>query len=217
MYRVRKVENMNEAIMEVLNNESLDTNESRAEAIKKALATLVVPKDKFNDLSKRLQNVEAEKNVLQTNNSDLQSKYDELRTKNMTADEKAKEELEQLKKDKEMVARQLSEIAVEKILAQNNISIENYGEEEYKNLVNDLISDTVDNSSIKANNFIKIFNKQKEIVEKETTSNLLKNTPAPNTGTDDNVITKEDFDKMTYTQMLDFMKENPELYKEYTK
>ena len=217
MYRVRKVENMNEAIMEVLNNESLDTNESRAEALKKALATLVVPKDKFNDLSKRLQNVEAEKNVLQTNNSDLQSKYDELRTKNMTADEKAKEELEQLKKDKEMVARQLSEIAVEKILAQNNISIENYGEEEYKNLVNDLISDTVDNSSIKANNFIKIFNKQKEIVEKETTSNLLKNTPAPNTGTDDNVITKEDFDKMTYTQMLDFMKENPELYKEYTK
>ena len=208
---------MNEAIMEVLNNESLDTNESRAEALKKALATLVVPKDKFNDLSKRLQNVEAEKNVLQTNNSDLQSKYDELRTKNMTADEKAKEELEQLKKDKEMVARQLSEIAVEKILAQNNISIENYGEEEYKNLVNDLISDTVDNSSIKANNFIKIFNKQKEIVEKETTSNLLKNTPAPNTGTDDNVITKEDFDKMTYTQMLDFMKENPELYKEYTK
>lgn len=217
MYRVRKVENMNEAIMEVLNNKSLDTNESRAEALKKALATLVVPKDKFNDLSKRLQNVEAEKNVLQTNNSDLQSKYDELRTKNMTADEKAKEELEQLKKDKEMVARQLSEIAVEKILAQNNISIENYGEEEYKNLVNDLISDTVDNSSIKANNFIKIFNKQKEIVEKETTSNLLKNTPAPNTGTDDNVITKEDFDKMTYTQMLDFMKENPELYKEYTK
>ena len=208
---------MNEAIMEVLNNESLDTNESRAEALKKALATLVVPKDKFNDLSKRLQNVEAEKNVLQTNNSDLQSKYDELRTKNMTADEKAKEELEQLKKDKEMVARQLSEIAVEKILAQNNISIENYGEEEYKNLVNDLISDTVDNSSIKANNFIKIFNKQKEIVEKETTSNLLKNTPAPNTGTDDNVITKEDFNKMTYTQMLDFMKENPELYKEYTK
>ena len=52
--------------MEVLNNEDLDTNESRAEAIRKALATLVVPKDKFNDLSKRLQGVEAEKNVLQT-------------------------------------------------------------------------------------------------------------------------------------------------------
>ena len=202
---------MNEAIMEVLNNEALDTNESRAEAIRKALATLVVPKDKFNDLSKRLQGVEAEKNVLQTNNSELQSKYDELRTKNMTADEKAKEELEKLKRDK-----QLSEIAVEKILAQNNINIETYGEEEYRNLVSDLIADSVDNSQIKTNNFVKIFNKQKEIVEKETTSNLLKNTPSPKTGTDDNVVTKEDFNKMTYSQMMDFMKENPELYKEYT-
>ncbi len=207
---------MNEAIMEVLNNEALDTNESRAEAIRKALATLVVPKDKFNDLSKRLQGVEAEKNVLQTNNSELQSKYDELRTKNMTADEKAKEELEKLKRDKELVAKQLSEIAVEKILAQNNINIETYGEEEYRNLVSDLIADSVDNSQIKTNNFVKIFNKQKEIVEKETTSNLLKNTPSPKTGTDDNVVTKEDFNKMTYSQMMDFMKENPELYKEYT-
>ena len=207
---------MNEAIMEVLNNKALDTNESRAEAIRKALATLVVPKDKFNDLSKRLQGVEAEKNVLQTNNSELQSKYDELRTKNMTADEKAKEELEKLKRDKELVAKQLSEIAVEKILAQNNINIETYGEEEYRNLVSDLIADSVDNSQIKTNNFVKIFNKQKEIVEKETTSNLLKNTPSPKTGTDDNVVTKEDFNKMTYSQMMDFMKENPELYKEYT-
>lgn len=207
---------MNEAIMEVLNNEALDTNESRAEAIRKALATLVVPKDKFNDLSKRLQGVEAEKNVLQTNNSELQSKYDELRTKNMTADEKAKEELEKLKRDKELVAKQLSEIAVEKILAQNNINIETYGEEEYRNLVSDLIADSVDNSQIKTNNFVKIFNKQKEIIEKETTSNLLKNTPSPKTGTDDNVVTKEDFNKMTYSQMMDFMKENPELYKEYT-
>ena len=207
---------MNEAIMEVLNNEDLDTYESRAEAIRKALATLVVPKDKFNDLSKRLQGVEAEKNVLQTNNSELQSKYDELRTKNMTADEKAKEELEKLKRDKELVAKQLSEIAVEKILAQNNINIETYGEEEYRNLVSDLIADSVDNSQIKTNNFVKIFNKQKEIVEKETTSNLLKNTPSPKTGTDDNVVTKEDFNKMTYSQMMDFMKENPELYKEYT-
>ena len=91
-----------------------------------------------------------------------------------------------------------------------------YGEEEYRNLVSDLIADSVDNSQIKTNNFVKIFNKQKEIVEKETTSNLLKNTPSPKTGTDDNVVTKEDFNKMTYSQMMDFMKENPELYKEYT-
>lgn len=204
--------------MEVLNNESLVDNESRAEALRKALATLVMPKDKFNDLSKRLQNLEAEKNVLQATNSDLQSKYDDLRTKNMTADEKAKEELEQLKRDKETVARQLSEIAIEKVLTQSGINSETYGDEEYKSLVNDLVSDTPDNSKVKADNFIKIFNKQKELVEKETTSNLLKNTPTPQTGADGGQgVTKEDFDKMTYSEMMNFMKESPELYAEYSK
>ena len=208
---------MNEAILKVLSDETLETNESKADAIKKALATITIPKEKFNDLSQRLQNVEAEKNNLLTTNTELETKYNELRTKNMTADEKAKDELEQLKKDKELVARQLSEIAVEKILTKNSITSENYGEEEYKNLVNDLISDSVENSSNKANNFVKILNKQKDYVEKETTSKLLKNTPSPQTGVDDKVVTKDDFDKMTYSEMMNFMNESPELYKEYMK
>ena len=208
---------MNEAILKVLSDETLETNESKADAIKKALATITIPKEKFNDLSQRLQNVEAEKNNLITTNSELETKYNELRTKNMTDDEKAKEELEKLRKDKELVARQLSEIAVEKILTKNGISSENYGEEEYKNLINDLISDSVDNSSNKANNFVKILNKQKDFVEKETTSKLLKNTPSPQTGADDKIVTKEDFEKMTYSEMMNFMKESPELYNEYVK
>jgi len=209
---------MNEAIMEVLNNETLETNESKAEALGKALAKFIVPKDTFNKLSERLHNVETEKSVLESNNSDLQKKYDELRTQNMTADEKAKDELEQLKKDKEEVARQLSEIAVEKILTQSGINAENYGEEEYTELVSNLIADNVDNSKAKADNFVKILNKQKEFVEKSTTSNLLQNTPIPNGGqSNDDVVTKEDFDKMTYSQMMNFMNENPELYAEYSK
>lgn len=211
---------MNEAIMKVLNDESLETNESKLEAIKKELATRVVPKDKFNDLSKRVQNLEAEKNVLETNNSDLKKQNDELRIKNMTEEELQKEEKEQFERDKKEVARQLSEIAVEKILAQNNISIDTYGEEDYQKIVNDLIADNVENSSNKANNFIKIFNKQKEIVEKETTSNLLNQTPKPKGGNndgEDGTVSKEDFDKMTYSEMMNFMKEQPELYAEYTK
>ena len=207
---------MNEAIMKVLNNESFDTNESKAEALRKELATVVVPKEKFNELSQRLQNVEAEKNVLQTNNSDLQTKYDELRTKHMSEEDLKKEELEKLKKDKEMVAKQLSEIAVERILTKNGINVEEYGEETYQGILKDLVSDNVENSSVKANNFVKMFNKQRELVEQQTKTNLLQNTPTPKTGEQDKVITKEDFEKMTYSQMMNFMTENPELYKEYT-
>lgn len=208
---------MNEAIMKVLNDETLETNESKADALKKALATLTIPKDKFNDLSQRLQNVEAEKNALQETNSNLQKSYDDLRTKNMTEEERAKDELEQLRKDKETVARQLSEIAVEKILNKNGINVDVYGEEEYAKLVNDLIADNVDNSTIKANNFVTILNKQKDYIVKETTSNLLKNTPKPNTGEDDKVVTQEEFNTFSYSQMMKFQEEQPELFNEYIK
>ena len=36
---------MNEAILKVLSDESLETNESKADAIKKALATITIPKE----------------------------------------------------------------------------------------------------------------------------------------------------------------------------
>ena len=209
---------MNEVLLEVLNNETYTTNEERAKAIQTALATLVIPKDKFNEQSKRLQNVEAEKNDLQAKNKELDNKYNDLRKQNMSAEERNKEEIEQFKKEKEEFARQLSELAVEKILAKNGVNSDTYGEEEYKNLVNDLIADNVDNSTTKANNFITILNKQKEYVEQETTSNLLKNTPRPNAGgEEDKPVTKEDFDNMTYSEMMKFSVENPEMYTEFMK
>ncbi len=209
---------MNEVLLEVLNNETYTTNEERAKAIQTALATLVIPKDKFNEQSKRLQNVEAEKNDLQAKNKELDNKYNDLRKQNMSAEERNKEEIEQFKKEKEEFARQLSELAVEKVLTKNGVDSDTYGEEEYKNLVNDLIADNVENSTTKATNFINILNKQKEYVEKETTSNLLKNTPRPNGGSDDDKpVTKEDFDKMTYSEMLKFSETNPDLYAEFMK
>ena len=194
---------MNEVLLEVLNNESYTTNEERVSAITTALAKLVIPKDKFNEQSKRLQNVEAEKGTLQNSLNDLENKYNDLRKQNMTVEERNKEELEQLKRDKEAVARQLSEIAVERVLAKNGVNSDTYGEEEYKNLVNDLIADNVENSTTKATNFMNILNKQKEYVEKETTSNLLKNTPRPNGGSeDDKPVTKEDFDNIKQSEAL---------------
>ena len=139
------------------------------------------------------------------------------RREKCTYEEKIKAELKKLESDKMAVARQLSEIAVEKVLSKNGIDSDTYGEEEYKELVNNLISDTTDNSISKANNFVSILAKQKERVEKETTSNLLKNTPNPQVGDGDKKVTKEEFDKMTYSEMMKFMEEEPELYKEYSK
>lgn len=201
---------MNEAIMKVLNDETYGTNEERAEALKKSLATLIIPKDKFNEQSQRLQSIEAEK-------KSIQAQYEELRKQNMSVEERNKEELKQLQEDKKAVAKQLSELAIERILNKNNISTDTYSQEEYTNLVNDLIAENVEKSTIKANNFVNILKKQKDYIVKETTSNLLKNTPTPQTSSEDKGITKEEFNKMSYTQMLKFQQEQPELFNEYMK
>ena len=201
---------MNEAIMKVLNDETYGTNEERAEAVKKSLATLIIPKDKFNEQSQRLQSIEAEK-------KSIQAQYEELRKQNMSVEERNKEELKQLQEDKKAVAKQLSELAIERILNKNNISTDTYSQEEYTNLVNDLIAENVEKSTIKANNFVNILKKQKDYIVKETTSNLLKNTPTPQTSSEDKGITKEEFNKMSYTQMLKFQQEQPELFNEYMK
>ena len=72
---------MEEAIQQVLSNEAYTTDEERVDAIKKELAKLVIPKDKYNDLSVRLKNTESEK-------ATLQAEYDEYKKSKMTDDEK---------------------------------------------------------------------------------------------------------------------------------
>ena len=202
---------MNKTKLEdILKARGIEDTSELVDELAKEISMQTVPKDQFNKMSDRAKSLESEKSILET-------QFNDFKVKNMTDEEKTKAELLKLEEDKKAVARQLSEIAVERVLSKNGVNSETYGEEEYKTLVNNLISDTTDNSVNKANNFVNILAKQKEKVEQETTSNLLKNTPNPQVGNGDKVVTKDEFDKMTYSQMMNFMKESPELYNEYSK
>lgn len=202
---------MNKTKLEdILKARGIEETNDLVDELTKEISLQTVPKDQFNKMSDRVKALENEK-------KDIETKFNDFKVQNMTDEEKIKAELKKLESDKMTVARQLSEIAVEKVLSKNGIDSDTYGEEEYKELVNNLISDTTDNSISKANNFVSILAKQKERVEKETTSNLLKNTPNPQVGDGDKKVTKEEFDKMTYSEMMKFMEEEPELYKEYSK
>mgnify|MGYP006916131788 CR=1 FL=1 len=202
---------MNKTKLEdILKARGIEETNDLVDELTKEISLQTVPKDQFNKMSDRVKALENEK-------KDIETKFNDFKVQNMTDEEKIKAELKKLESDKMAVARQLSEIAVEKVLSKNGIDSDTYGEEEYKELVNNLISDTTDNSISKANNFVSILAKQKERVEKETTSNLLKNTPNPQVGDGDKKVTKEEFDKMTYSEMMKFMEEEPELYKEYSK
>lgn len=169
---------MNEVIENVLSDETYTTNEERIEAIKKGLATLVIPKDKYNDVSNRLKATE-------TSLTTLQTEYDEFKQSKMTDDEKREAELKQFELDKKANAIAKSELAVKSLLLDNGIKVTDSDEDkELRDTLKNIISEDYDKSISLANSFISLLNKTKDKTAKETTTQLLNNTPKPIGGVD---------------------------------
>lgn len=167
---------MNEVIENVLSDETYVTNEEKVEAIKKGLATLVIPKDKYNDLSTRLKTSES-------NYSTLQNEFNDYKKSKMTEDElnQAKEnELAEKVKQNNIKA---SELAVKSLLLDNGIKVTDE-DTELKETLENIISEDMDKSIKLTNSFIALLNKTKTNTEKETTTKLLKDTPKPIGGVD---------------------------------
>ena len=167
---------MNEVIENVLSDETYVTNEEKVEAIKKGLATLVIPKDKYNDLSSRLKTSES-------NYSTLQTEFNDYKKSKMTEEElnQAKEtELAEKVKQNNIKA---SELAVKSLLLDNGIKVTDE-DTELKETLQNIISEDMDKSIKLTNSFISLLNKTKTNTEKETTTKLLKDTPKPIGGVD---------------------------------
>ena len=157
---------MDEVISSVLSNETLTTNEERVEAIKKGLATVVIPKDKFNAQSTKLQNTEGEL-------ASLKIEYEDYKKSKMTEDEKK----EAREKEKANNIRE-SELAVKSLLLDNGIKITD-DDKELKETLENIIGEDVNKSLKLASSFISLLNKTKTTAEQETTTKLLNNTPKP--------------------------------------
>ena len=151
--------NMKDEIEKVLNDETLTTNEERVDAIAKGLATLVIPKEKFNDVSERLRNTEA-------NFVSLQNDFDNYKKSKMSDDEKLELERQQFELDKKANARAKSELAVKSLLLDNGIKVTE-DDVELKNTLENIISEDLDKSVSLANSFISLMNKTKENTVKE--------------------------------------------------
>lgn len=162
---------MDEVISSVLSNETLTTNEERVEAIKKGLATVVIPKDKFNAQSTKLQNTEGEL-------ASLKIEYEDYKKSKMTEDEKKEaREKEFAEKEKANNIRE-SELAVKSLLLDNGIKITD-DDKELKETLENIIGEDVNKSLKLASSFISLLNKTKTTAEQETTTKLLNNTPKP--------------------------------------
>ena len=167
---------MKEAIEQVLSNETYTTNEERVDALSKELAKIVIPKDKYNDLSNRLKNTENEY-------SSLQTEYDDFKKSKMTDDEKRASEQQEFENQKKLNAIERSKLGVQMLLLKNGIEVKDDDTELQETLTN-IVSEDYDKSIKLATSFINIMNKTKDQAAKETTTKLLNDTPTPIGGLD---------------------------------
>ena len=164
---------MKETIENVLNDETYTTNEERVEAITKGLATLVIPKNKFNDLSERLQARENEYNT-------LSSEFEKFKQSKMTDDEKASAAREEFEKARKENAIETSRLAVKELFLDNGIKIAD--DESYANIMQNVISEDKEKSLGLAQEFLNLINKTKQDTKQETTLGLLNDVPKPMVG-----------------------------------
>lgn len=175
---------MREEIERVLNDETLTTTEERVSAITKSLATLVIPKDKYNDLNSKLK-------LSESNYSNLETEFNEYKQSKMTDDEKRESEYKKIDELKKANAIEKSKLAVKNLLFDNGIQIDKDDTDLNETLQN-IISEDYDKTIKLANNFIALLNKTKEVTKKETVTDLLNDTPKPVVNTQNSSVSNID-------------------------
>ena len=101
----------------------------------------------------------------------------------MTADEIAEAERKQFELDKKANAIKANELAVKELLLDNGIKVTDE-DVELKETLQNIVSEDSEKSIKLANSFISLLNKTKVQTAKETTTQLLNDTPKPIGGVD---------------------------------
>ena len=172
------------------------------EDIDKALESFTMPEDMTSEVDKL-------RNQLSKANSEAKSYKDKLNEK-LTDEEKAREE-----RDKEIadIKAELEAYKQKDAVNENIKSLLSLGYDEA------LAENTA--KAMVAGDLKTVFANQKTFIESVKAgvkSEVLKDPPTPSGGTANvPAVTKEQFDKMGFTEMMEFQHNNPELYNEYTK
>lgn len=133
----------------------------------------------------------------------------------MTAEEIAKKEFEEklnglTQKEKEIQKK------ANKIDAMDMLSEAQIPKSHYDKFLNMLVSDDSETTKANVQSFVEMFNSTKTEIETKVKSEFT-NVPKPQVGMGDGVVTKSDFDKMSYADKLAFKQKNPEQFKEFMK
>lgn len=178
--------------------------------VNEALANITAPKTVSKEVfDKTASELASSKKLVR----ELQEKLRELEESSMTAEEKLKAETERTQELQKALSQKLSALKAKEIFVTAGLS-----EKDYSPLLDVVVSDSEETTVNRAKAMIKVINAQKAATEAAVKAELMKNTPAPASGTvDDGKITREQFAKMTLIEKQKFAKENPELYKQFYK
>ena len=103
-----------------------------------------------------------------------------------------------------------------KLEAMDLLASANVPKSHYDKFIGILVSDDADATKLNVENFIEMFNSTKTEIETKLKSEISR-VPTPQVQTQTGAITKTEFAKMTYAQVLHLKQTNPELYKEFIK
>lgn len=197
-----------EKIAGILGDESTPDMEAKIDAIISGLGTYMVSKDQYNKKVNEL--------------GSLQETVKNLENEKLSVEEKQRKELEEIinnaKKNEaefKLKSNRLEAIEIFKKAGLNENDYKDFVDETSKSYI---VSDDLERTTTLAQSFVNTLNSQKKLVEDKLKKELQGNNPTPPAGDGkSNVVTKEQLNKMTYSEEMAFAQNNPEQYAELIK
>lgn len=192
----------------ILNNNDLSAEDKQKE-INKLTGTCFISKtnhqksiDKLND------EISTYKNDITVKDAEL----DKIKTAQLSDEERTKKALEDAEKLRKEATVDRNKIHAEKILSKSGMT-----DEDIEDIIDGIVSEDLEETKKMATKIANVMTKQIEVTEKKVKDKLLEDTPKPSDGNTGGTkkVTQEEFDKMTFSQQIEFKEKNPELYKKF--
>lgn len=184
---------LGDAYKEGMTIDEINTALADKDLIDKSTLSPSVPKSTFD---KTASDLAAAKN-----------KIAELENANLSTDEKLQKALEEAQKTKDEYTAKSVRLDVEKVLVGGGLT-----EEDYKEVIEGIVSTNREKSVAMANNLVSLINSQKKAAKTAVTKELQSNlNPPPKGGENlDGEVSQDEFDKMSYSEQVAYISTHPD-------
>lgn len=166
-----------EELNQILSNSELDET-AKADAIKQLVGNNYIPLNKYN----------TEKQKLQSQNAQLSADFENFKQSKMTDEEKQAEQAKQMEE-----RYQKANLTISKMYAENTFAKAGIEEDDYKDIIENIVTEDPDKTKGLAETICNAMLKQKSNIEKDIKDKIVKGTPKPQTGSTEEGDKKEDY------------------------